>query len=85
MKDFGILKDIFNKIKCHTAKLSLLNIRGIKELFPNFLWNYCLSQYFSDRAVTWVQIKAPFQRFRSQQNKVKGLLFASRKQGLASF
>lgn len=32
MQDFGILKDIFTKIKCHTANLSLFNIRNyIKE------------------------------------------------------
>lgn len=32
MQDFGILKDIFTKIKCHTANLSLFNVRSsIKE------------------------------------------------------
>lgn len=32
MQDFGILKDIFTKIKCHTTNLSLFNIRNyIKE------------------------------------------------------
>lgn len=32
MPDFGILRDIFTKIKCHTANLLLFNIRNyIKE------------------------------------------------------
>lgn len=32
MQDFGILKDLFTKIKCHTANLSLFNIRNyVKE------------------------------------------------------
>ena len=28
MQDFGILKDIFTEMKCHTANLSLLSIRS---------------------------------------------------------
>lgn len=41
MQNFGILKDIFTKIKCHTANLSLFNIRSyIKE------YRKCFSRKF---------------------------------------
>lgn len=36
MQDFGILKDIFTKIKCHTANLSLFNIRNYIKKYRKF-------------------------------------------------
>lgn len=50
MQDSGILKDIFTECKCHTANLSLLNIRSyintgnsseisIKLLYPSHFSN----------------------------------------------
>lgn len=36
MQNFGILKDIFTKIKCHTANLSLFNIRSYVKEYRKF-------------------------------------------------
>lgn len=65
MQDFGILKDIFTKIKCHTANLSLFNIRNYireyRKFFPSkFLQEIAATHNSSVTTISWLQNKAPF-------------------------
>lgn len=49
MQGFGILKDIFTKMKCHTANLSLFNIRSyIREYTKLF------SRKFLQEITAWL-------------------------------
>ena len=68
MQDFDILKDIFTKIKCHTANLSLFNIRSYIRKYRKFF-----SRKFQQETTAWLQeSKAPCQHTRVVQVMISG-------------
>lgn len=68
MQDFDILKDIFTKIKCHTANLSLFNIRSYIRKYRKFF-----SRKFQQETTARLQeSKAPCQHTRVVQVMISG-------------
>lgn len=68
MQDFGILKDIFTKIKCHTANLSLFNIRSYISEQRKFF-----SRQFLQEITAWIrESKAPCRHSRASWARISG-------------